>query len=681
MGEIRPRGRLGRAVAARYQARGQPLSQAGWPVIVEMDAPFFRVPIYTLGASLVKRAWLLASPYDETLESHGLGDNYGVAIGFPGEGSMSCRCPGQAPPRPREPAGGRGAAERRMFALDYFIRTRQPLAALGVRPAWFLWSLVGGAYCMARAGSVRWRPRLGKTLWQVVRGRNPYMDGRGAAAFEAAESARPVMTSARLALIPFAVALAIAGVTRAVFAFDGLSSQDAYAYFNFARAIGPHLLHGAPLPDLFWPRGYPVAVAALLPITGGGPAAGQLVSTLACAGAAAATFLLVRALGARRVGGNGTWTAAAVAAGLAVAFSGATIRYSQLVMADALAAGLVAAALLGAARFAVGGGGGWLIVCAVALAWGTTTRWLVGLLVLPLAVYLLPALRRRRSAWPWAAAAAIAALAILVAQLAVASAFVQHPWVQHWSLAHAFRREFQTPESHEIYRLPVAVFYFVRLGWPDYFFPTLAVLAVAGLISLLRARDFSALALIAGWPAVALLFTAGIPYENPRFLVPTLPAIAALAGIGFGAVWGVAGTTGRRIAVVVFALSLAAGVAAGAREQGRQVARKNADLDLIAWTLARVPADAELLMEGPTLAFEHYGHRPARALFELTSEDVERVVRSGRPLYLLADIATLDGPRKGRGPELHLARLRHDPGLIALGDHPPYTLFVARRGQ
>ena len=493
------------------------------------------------------------------------------------------------------------------------------------------------------------------------------------------------MSNARLALIPFAVALAIAGVTRAVFAFDGLSSQDAYAYFNFARAIGPHLRHGAPLPDLFWPRGYPVAVAALLPIAGGGPGAGQLVSALACAGAAAATFLLVRALAERQAGGARWSAAASMAAGLAVACSGATIRYSQLVMADALAAGLVAAALLGAARFAAGGRGGWLIVCAVALAWGTTTRWLVGLLGLPLAAYLLPALRRRRDAWPWAAAAAIGALAILLPQLAVARAipqsFAQHEWVQHWSLAHALRREFQTPESHEVYRLPVALFYVVRLGWPDYFSPLLALFALGGLIYLIRAREFSALALLAGWPAVALVFISGIPYENPRFLVPTLPAVAAIAGIGFGAAWKVAGTKGRWIAVVVFALSLLPGAVAAAREQRRQVERKNSDLDLISWTLARVPPDAELLMEGPTLAFEHYGHRPARALFSLTSEDVDRVVRSGGPLYLLADVATLDGPRKGKGPQLHLARLRRDPGLVALGGHPPYTLFAARGRQ
>jgi 4-amino-4-deoxy-L-arabinose transferase-like glycosyltransferase len=489
------------------------------------------------------------------------------------------------------------------------------------------------------------------------------------------------MSGARLALVPFVAALVIAGVTRAWFAFDGLSSQDAYAYFNFARAIGPHLWHGAPLPDLYWPRGYPIAVALLLPLTGGGSSAGQLVSALACAGAAATTTLLVRALVGRGEGGARS-SVAALAAGLAVACTGATLRYSQLVMADALAVGMVAAALICAVRFANGGHGGWLVGCAVALAWGTISRWLVGLLALPLAIYLIPAVRRRPGVAVWAAVAAAAGLAILVPQLVVAHAipqsFSQHEWVQNWSLVHAFRREFQTPEGHERYRWPIALFYFARLGWPDYFFPTLAIFVAAGLVVLARARDWPALALLAGWPAAALVFLAGIPYENPRFLLPTLPALAALAGIGFGASWDAAGVAWRRPATMAFALSLALGVAFGAREHGRQVARKNADLDLIAWTLARVPGDADLLMEGPTLAFARYGQRPAASLFALTPDEVERIARGRRPLYVLADVAALGSVGLGVSSQLNLARLRRDPGLVAIGEHPPYTLFAAR---
>jgi glycosyltransferase involved in cell wall biosynthesis len=191
-GEPQPRGRLGRALAARFRAAGNHIATSGWPVLVQMDAPFFRVPIYTLGASLVKRAWLLASPYDESLESHGLGDNYGVAVGFPPEGIHIVTAVEVRHHRaPENRLAAAAAAERRMFALDYFIRTREPLAAHGVSPAWFLWSLVGATMLQLAGRHGAMARAFGRTLWQVARGRNPYLDGRGAGAFETAGARGP----------------------------------------------------------------------------------------------------------------------------------------------------------------------------------------------------------------------------------------------------------------------------------------------------------------------------------------------------------------------------------------------------------------------------------------------------------------------------------------------------------
>ena len=62
----------------------------------------------------------------------------------------------------------------------------------------------------------------------------------------------------------------------------------------------------------------------------------------------------------------------------------------------------------------------------------------------------------------------------------------------------------------------------------------------------------------------------------------------------------------------------------------------------------------------------------------LTADDVDAVVRSGRPFYVLADVVQLEGVGAGVAPERHLSRLRRDPGLASVGDHAPYTLFAAR---
>jgi len=489
------------------------------------------------------------------------------------------------------------------------------------------------------------------------------------------------------AALPFAVALLLAAAARAAFPFDGLYGQDAFAYFRFARAFVPHLRFDLPLPDLYWPRGYPVAVAALLPLTGGGPAAGQLVSALACAWAAAASYLLVQALEPETAGRG-----APLVAGLAVAASGAVLRTSQVVMADGLALGLAATAMLCAARFAVDRRGWWLVACAAALSWGAVTRWLVGLLALPIAAHWLLALRApqperqplpaqaaRPGRWPWIAAAAVVGLMVVIPQLVAAHAvprsFEAHEWLERWNPAHAFERDFRTGEGPTHYKLPVALFYLARLGWPDYLFPGVALFALIGLWIVVRERRWAAAALLVGWPLVVWLFISGIPYENPRFLLPTLPAIGALVGIGFARVAAMVSRRGRTALAGVFAASLVAGIALGAREHARVVvAHKNAGLDAVAWMSREVPAPATVLMSGGTLIFEHYGSTKVRDIFLLTPAALDELIAGGGPYYYCEDPDEIAARWTGLSPALHQQALRAR-GLSEVARHPPYSLF------
>ena len=178
-GPIRGRDPLARAIAGRCRARGNHLARSGWPVITEMDGAFFRTPVYSLGASLVRRDWLLASPFDESLDSHGLGDNYGVAIGFPAEGIHVLN---DAPVYHHRAEANRladgVAQERRMLALDYFIQTRRELA--DARTAHLLWSLIGAAILHAASGNQTASRAMLRAFARVATGRNPYRAGRGA---------------------------------------------------------------------------------------------------------------------------------------------------------------------------------------------------------------------------------------------------------------------------------------------------------------------------------------------------------------------------------------------------------------------------------------------------------------------------------------------------------------------
>jgi len=74
---------LTRSVKQYYKQKHNHISKSGWPVITDFSGEYFITPLYSLGASLVKKAWLINAPFDEVLDRHGIGDHYGVIAGFP----------------------------------------------------------------------------------------------------------------------------------------------------------------------------------------------------------------------------------------------------------------------------------------------------------------------------------------------------------------------------------------------------------------------------------------------------------------------------------------------------------------------------------------------------------------------------------------------------------------------
>lgn len=491
------------------------------------------------------------------------------------------------------------------------------------------------------------------------------------------------------------IALLLVGLGRAGLAarlrwpFDGLYGQDAFAYFRYARALWPWLLHGTPLPIYYWPAGYPLLVALALPLAGWGSAGGQAVSIIAGSGAAGLTYSLSRELLAQAPGGR----TAALVAGLAVALSGAALRAGLVVMSDALALACCAAAPWALARYARTGRGGWLVAAALALAWAIITRWVCGLLVLPLLAFVLIAARSndhgrgmgRTVALSsfvfrpgWLAAFAVGALVVVpqvIASAATPAALTRHQWVETWSVANVWRRDFTTVDGAQHYSLPVAVFYLAQMAWPSFLATPLALLALPGAIWLARERSWAALALLGGWPLTLWLFLIGIPYQNARFVLPALPALAVLAGLGFAWAYAAAVSWRRRALAAGLALALAGGLAWGLRDYHRLVADKDEQLALVGWVRGRLPADGTLLTFGATLSLQHYTAYDVRELFYLTPADLDDVVRQPRPTYLLLDVANVERQWAGLRPQQDYHYLLRRPGLQAVGRRASYTLF------
>lgn len=174
-GEIRCAGSnfLLRRVQRYYRRKGNHITKAGWPVITDFSGAYFTTPVYGLGASVVKRSWLLQSPYAEVLDRHGIGDNYGVCRGFPVPGVQVLNnafvyhhhAPENRLQRPLQ-------YYRRMLALHYFTHADGRHGP--VKKGWLLWSLAGNLLAFVRAGDTRMVKAALKTCWHIAWEQNPY---------------------------------------------------------------------------------------------------------------------------------------------------------------------------------------------------------------------------------------------------------------------------------------------------------------------------------------------------------------------------------------------------------------------------------------------------------------------------------------------------------------------------
>lgn len=169
--------RFTRPVLARmnewYRKRGNRESLAGWPLITQWRLPCFTTRFYSLGADLIRREFLLASPYDPVLDPGGIGDNFGVALGFP-NGIDVIDSTYALHHREQENRVNRKVAYyRRILALHYFVRARFTNAT--ITTLWLCWSILGLSLLQLRRLDLSSLKLSAKALFQIAAGRNPYI--------------------------------------------------------------------------------------------------------------------------------------------------------------------------------------------------------------------------------------------------------------------------------------------------------------------------------------------------------------------------------------------------------------------------------------------------------------------------------------------------------------------------
>jgi glycosyltransferase involved in cell wall biosynthesis len=159
-----------------YARRRNDVSLAGWPILTEWDQYVTKTTIYPLGASLVRKQWLMNSPFDPVLDPHGIGDNYGVAINFPNPQSIHVLSSTFARHHlnPENRLKKTLAYYRRLLALHYFLKRKENST---MRSIWFIWSLFGNLIYFLIKGEGDMRSATWSAIGKIVFGRNPYWKG------------------------------------------------------------------------------------------------------------------------------------------------------------------------------------------------------------------------------------------------------------------------------------------------------------------------------------------------------------------------------------------------------------------------------------------------------------------------------------------------------------------------
>src|SRR5690606_21443988 len=130
--------------------------------------------------------------------------------------------------------------------------------------------------------------------------------------------------------------------------------------------------------------------------------------------------------------------------------------------------------------------------------------------------------------------AGLGAVLVFVPQLAFSanSPFptLNHAWVQGWSPENALRSAFVNVDGTFAYSQVNALFYGQVFHDPRFLAPILPPMLLVGLWAL-RSR-LAWLVLLEGWILLPYAFLSGIPYQNIRFPLIVMPAIAILCGVG-----------------------------------------------------------------------------------------------------------------------------------------------------
>lgn len=312
--------------------------------------------------------------------------------------------------------------------------------------------------------------------------------------------------------------------------FNGLYGQDSYAYLEYGKGL-QEWMSGGDLPGaFFWPGGYPMLGALFGNLVGDLTLAFQLISILSITLSAG----LIASMGSKTLPAGVTIL---ITVGC-IAFSPYLLRSGLACMSDSLAVAVVTLSLYSGQQYRNSSKGIWLALMVFLVAFGTWIRYPAGLLLAGILAIHLPAALKNLKFIPLLFGVLLGGIPLLLHLKLQSAAVPDHHFLDVWSPVNWFKRSFEMQDGAFSYRFPNLVYAFGPFYHPGYLgLATLALpftilgLGRLGRLGRLRKPGMStkrssipiAYGVLSG---LFILFIAGIPFQNTRFLVILIPLCA-----------------------------------------------------------------------------------------------------------------------------------------------------------
>lgn len=312
--------------------------------------------------------------------------------------------------------------------------------------------------------------------------------------------------------------LIVLPVIRLGFGFDGLYGQDSYEYVRYCDAWINYLSGGNHPGDYHWPLFFPVFGALIGYVFGlSGAFVLQLLCIISFAGSAVMIKRLIPLIYPERSGKATYWVM------VSFLLAPYVFRSGVVCMSDQFAAFLCVTAFYLSVLVVKKEKSWWLLIVLLFGACAVMTRYVTALVMLPIGIYLLPVIWKRRLWLPMLVGLVIAVMPFLphyFIRMQDVAGFIGHPALVRWSVGNMFSRTFQTDLGSFTFTVPNILYIFHPFVHAGFLF------FGAGLFLFIKKIRFSPeVVMILAVILIYLGFIAGVDTQNDRYFITIMPFV------------------------------------------------------------------------------------------------------------------------------------------------------------